>query len=339
MKKSLSTKTIMVIIIMLIIVAGLISYLFTHRENPVTSIPSNTTTRTPEITNIENKSTRVIRIGLIPVIDSFLFIVAEKENLFEKEGLAVEIIWFSSAKERDDALLSGRIDIAVHDPVGSILLYSRGAPIKIIGFVCCEYDNESNIGFYLLSRPGLELSRNISSIAVSRNTIIEYVAWRMLNSLGLDPRRIDFVDVPSILNRYQLLIDGKLDYAVLPDPWGSLAIRNNASVIAFHRDLVVLVAREEILRDQVARSSVVKILRLLNESVDLYNRDPLKYRSDIAEKLMIPKELREVFELKWMSHIRKMPEEVFSDAVSWLIEKQLISRNISYNEVVEDLIK
>jgi len=48
-----------------------------------------------------------LRIGLLPVVDDLLFVVAEKERLFEKEGLSVELVYFGSARDRDSAIMSG----------------------------------------------------------------------------------------------------------------------------------------------------------------------------------------------------------------------------------------
>ncbi|MEZ0289920.1 MAG: ABC transporter substrate-binding protein [Sulfolobales archaeon] len=280
-----------------------------------------------------------IRVGIIPVIDSFMFIVAERENLFQKNNLDVELVFFGSARDRDSALISGQIDVAIHDPVGAVMLMSKNISIKIIGFVCCASDNDSNIGFYLLASPVEEnqniLALNTISIAISRNTIIEYIAWEMLRGLNIDPGKVNFIDVPTITNRYELLIEGRIPMAVLPDPWGSLAIKNGAKIIARHRDLVVLVARKELLSDHIAKESIYRLINTLNEAIDLYNRDPNKYQSLINERLLIPQQLRDSFKLEWRVHISKTPKEVIDSVSRWLYERGLIDKIYSYSDYVE----
>jgi ABC-type nitrate/sulfonate/bicarbonate transport system substrate-binding protein len=56
--------------------------------------------------------------------------VAEKEGLFEKEGLSVELVYFGSARDRDSAIMSGQVDAALHDPVGALMLIGNGVPIR-----------------------------------------------------------------------------------------------------------------------------------------------------------------------------------------------------------------
>lgn len=65
----------------------------------------------------------------------------------------------------------------------------------------------------------------VRAVAISRNTIIDYVASKIVKG------DVELVDVPSIANRFQLLMKGKIDAAVLPEPWGSLALAKNATLL------------------------------------------------------------------------------------------------------------
>lgn len=265
-----------------------------------------------------------IKVGLLPIVDALPFVVAEKENLFKAEGLDVELIYFGSARDRDSAIVAGQVDVAVHDPVGALMLIGNGVPIKIVGFVCCLNETDSNVGFYYVRAPGV---RNIKTVAISKNTIIEYVASKIVKG------DVEFVDVPSIANRYQLLIEGKVDAAVLPDPWGTLAIMKNATLIARHRDLVVLVASERLLNTPEGRRAVEKLVTALNKAVDLYNANPEKYRDILAEKLRLPAEFKQHI-IVWKAHIVKMPREIFDDATNWLVKKGLVKQAPRYEACV-----
>ncbi|MEM0457994.1 MAG: ABC transporter substrate-binding protein [Sulfolobales archaeon] len=326
------------IIAVLILVAVLVGvaysfYLSRIQQSSVAAVLTSTTTTT------ETRQGMKLRIGLIPVVDSFMFLVADEEGLFKREGLDIEIYMFGSARDRDSALVSGSIDVAINDPVGALMLISRNISIKIIGFLCCDSDNESNVGFYLLLSPNsTEPLEYVNSIAISRNTIIEYVAWKMLRGLGMDPSRINFIDTPSITTRYELLIEGKIPAAVLPDPWGSLAVKNGAKIVAKYRDLVVLVARENILKDPVGREELVKLARVLNEAIELYNSNPEKYRKIIEEKLFIPDQLKGLFTIEWKSKIRSVPQDLIDEVSRWLYERGLINNVYNYSVYVDNVV-
>ncbi len=264
-------------------------------------------------------------LGLLPIVDALPFIVAEKEGLFQKEGIAVEIIYFGSARDRDAAIASGQIDVAVHDPVGSLMLIGNGVPIKIVGFVCCLSENDSNIGFYYVKSP---LAMQVKIVTISKNTIIEYVASKIVKD------SVQFIDVPSIANRYQLLIEGKVDAAIMPDPWGTLALINNATLIAKYKDLVVLIASDSLLNSPGGRQAVEKIITALNKAVDMYNADPAKYRDLLADKLNLPSQLRQRYQVVWKAHITKLPREIFNDALNWLLGKGLVKKELKYDDCV-----
>jgi len=266
-----------------------------------------------------------LRIGLLPVVDALPFIVAEKEGLFEKEGLSVELVYFGSARDRDSAIMGGQVEAALHDPVGALMLIGNGVPIKIVGFLCCAGEGDSNVGFYYVKAPG---ASQIRTVAISRNTIIEYVASKMVKG------DVELVDVPSIANRFQLLVEGKVDAAVLPDPWGTLALGRNATLIAKHRDLVVVVASESLLKTPEGREAVRRLITALNKAVDLYNANPEKYRDLLADKLRIPAELRQTYQIVWKVKVTEMPRDVFSDAASWLLQKGLVKQQLKYEDCV-----
>lgn len=271
------------------------------------------------------KSQLSLRVGLLPIVDALPFVVAENERLFEKEGLSVELVHFGSARDRDSAILSRQVDLAIHDPVGALMLIGNGVPIKIVGFLCCLGEGDSDVGFYYVKAP---TARQIKTVAISKNTIIEYVASKLVKG------DVEFVDVPSIANRYQLLLEGKVDAAVLPDPWGTMALRSNATLVAKYRDLVVIIAGRSLLETQEGREALRRIVSALNKTVDMYNANPEKYRDLLMEKLRIPTELRQAYQIVWKAKIAEMPRDVFNDAVSWLLQKGLIKQPLKYKDCV-----
>ena len=63
-----------------------------------------------------------LRIGVLPVIDTLPLYVAESEGLFEREGINVELVEFSSAMERDAAFTAGSIDGYFGDLVNTLVI-------------------------------------------------------------------------------------------------------------------------------------------------------------------------------------------------------------------------
>lgn len=278
----------------------------------------------------------VLRIGLLPIVDSIPFIVADVEGLYSKYGFNATLRFFGSARDRDAALTSGLIDVAVNDPITSLMLADRGVDIKIVSLLLGEHPSDGL--FYLLAPPGSEVDvRSLKQIAVSKNTIIEFATWVMLERLGIDPRGVELIDIPSIPLRFQMLMEGRVEAAVLPDPWGSLALAKGARLLArddmFEEPITmsVIIARSSTAGD---REVVLRLVSMLNEALELYKANPEKYRGVIEERVFVPEELRGKWLPEWRGRISVYPKSNFELVSSWLLLRGLIAGKPDYNALV-----
>jgi len=138
-------------------------------------------------------------------------------------GLEVNIIRFRTAIERDSALLSGTIDGTVLDYIDAILLKQNGLPLEIVMKNDTSYQLIAGIGNGIRS---LELlyGRNI---AVEKNTIIEYITDRILESVNISTETgVNKADIKKASLRLNLLQNGLVDASVLPGKYADIAIEN-----------------------------------------------------------------------------------------------------------------
>lgn len=272
-----------------------------------------------------------LRVAVLPVIDAIPFLIAEKEGIFAKHGINASITVYSTARDRDAAIQAGQVDVALSDPVASLIMIERGVGVRIVSLLMGEHPEDGV--FYLLASPG---SQGMPKrIAISKNTIIEFVAVQMLRHLGIDLASVELVDVPPIPTRFQLLMEGKVEAAVLPDPWGTLAIEKGARLILADSQLprpvtMSVVIAKEGLSPEAAR----RLERALNEALDLYKANPEKYRELIESKVFIPQELKGKWRPVWNGKIKEYPRENFDLVHSWLRESKLLGRELRYEEVV-----
>ncbi len=291
-----------------------------------------------QVTNETSKVFKPVKIsiGLLPIIDSIPFIVADVEGLYAKYGFNATLKFFGSAKDRDAAFIAGHVDVAVNDPITTLMLASGGVDVKIVSLLLGEHPSDGL--FYLLAPPNSEVDLGgLKRVAISKNTIIEFATWIMLERLGIDPRSVEFIDIPSIPLRFQMLIEGKVEAAVLPDPWGSLALIKGARLIAkddmFGEPITmsVVIARSSIAED---REVVSRLISMLNEALELYKSNPERYRGIVEEKIFIPDELRGKWLPEWRGRITVYPRGNFELVNSWLYLRGLIASKLDYNALV-----
>lgn len=282
-----------------------------------------------------------IKLGLIPVEDNFPFFIAEKENLFSRAGLNVELVVFNSARDRDIALQSKNIDGEVADIIATVLMFNSGTPVKIVSLTMGSTPEEGR--FALLTAPGSGIKGpsqlSGASIGISENTIIEYVTDGLLKEAGLSPDSVKKIAIPQIPERLQLLLSDKIDAALLPDPFASLAEQKGALAVLddtkSEKNLsqVVLVFREEVIGQKA--EMIAKLLQVYSEAAKLASENPEAYRDLFIEKARIPEDLRDIYLAPRYSYPQLPQEKDVEEVVSWMLAKGLISEPLEYCDIVE----
>lgn len=168
-----------------------------------------------------------LRLGVMPSMDYLPLAVALREGYHHAEGLSLELVTFYSANDRDAALQSGSIDGAVIDLTGAVLQRAGGFDLKLA--------SRCDAPFYVMAgkKSGITAAADLkgAKLAVSRNTVIDYLLDRALAEAGLAPRDVEKVEVNKIPLRYELLQSGQIDVTALPDPLALMAERQGHTVL------------------------------------------------------------------------------------------------------------
>ena len=172
--------------------------------------------------------------GTLPVIQALPIFVAQQEGYFESAGVRVEVVPFKAALEKDVALTAGRIDGYFGDLFTPIVLKANGVDIRIVARNFLT--GGGNRMFAILAGPREELTGagDLAGIpvAVSSNTIIDYVTRFLLRDAGVPEDKIQVMETKNIPIRYQMLVSGQVKAATLPEPLVTLAETQGCRVLA-----------------------------------------------------------------------------------------------------------
>ena len=115
-------------------------------------------------------------IGTMPDIDSLPLVIAQEKGFFAEEGINVELQQFKSAMDRDAALQSGNLDGAVSDVLAVAFAKDGGFGVSVTSFTDGSYKLVAS------TDSGITTPQDLSGkdVAISRNTIIEYVTEHIL---------------------------------------------------------------------------------------------------------------------------------------------------------------
>lgn len=286
----------------------------------------------------DKKDLQPLTIGLMPDTDSIPFIIAQEKGYFAEEGLTVDIQQYKSAMDRDSALQSGNLDGAISDMLAVAFAKSGGFDVKVTSFTDGSYK-------LIASRDaGVKSVQELAGrdVSVSRNTIIEYVTDQILAKEGLDGESINKVIIPQIPTRLEMLQNGKLAAATLPEPMASIAVHNGCEFVTGSDELGinpgVILFTEKATKDK--KAEIQAMYRAYNKAVKYLNETPREeYIGLVIEKAGFPAAAQDALKLPTYHEAALPKESDVVDCIKWLNAKNLVKESYSYADIVVDLLK
>jgi NitT/TauT family transport system substrate-binding protein len=281
-----------------------------------------------------------LKLALMPVLDVLPVYVAEQNGYFKAQGIQVETVPVKSPQERDALMQTNQVDGVLTDLPSTALLNKQSAKVKAVYTARRPFPNAPL--FRVLASP----KSNISSVAelkdvpvaVSQNTVIEYLTDRLLAQGGLAPQDIAVQEVTAITVRYEQLLNGNLQAAVLPDPMGQGAIAAGAKLIVDDTQAASLSQSAWTFRNDVLSArpdTVKKFLVAWSQAVQELNAHSAKYENLMIEKGNVPPAIRGEYKMPPFPQPGIPSAAETDDIVKWMREKNLISRDMPYKELVD----
>ena len=280
-----------------------------------------------------------LKVALLPILDTFPYFVAEAKGYFNEYGVSVKAVPVASGLERDQLMQSGEIDGMLNEMI-STANFNRDR-IQVKSVMSARKADADYPLFRLLSAPGSEL-QSASDLAgvpigISKNTIIEYVTDRLLTASGLERQTIVKKSVPAIPERYQLLMQGRLKAATLPDPLAKSALEAGAGELvsdSSHPDYSVSVLSFNINALNHKTDAVRLFLKAWDRAAAAINSNPESFRALLLEKIRVPKNIQRTYKIPTYPR-RQVPDaSQWSDVIDWMKANGLLDSALPYGDSV-----
>jgi len=284
-----------------------------------------------------------LKIAVLPVLNTMPLFVAQGENLYEEEGITVEMIPFESARDQSIALQSEQVDGANTDMMVLTLLVNGGTDLKAVWHDAFTGDY-SFFAVVAGKDSGIEdidglveaLKAGDAQIAISNNTIIEYLTTAMLRGAGYDPDRDTYVEISAIPVRLEQLAQGTVAAATLPEPLVTLATTVQSGTTIIDDTVIdfiptVLVFSQATLDDKP--EAVAAFLRAYEHAVELINENPDDFR---YTEVRVPDPVRETYTVPQFLTASVPTEEETTLVMDWMIERGMIDEAVPYERLVDD---
>ena len=275
-----------------------------------------------------------ISVGLLPDVDSIPFVLAEINGYYEEEGVKVSLKQFKSPVDRDTAFQAGETKAVISDLLATALSVNGGFKVKAVSL--------TNGSYKLLVKPDSDVNSIADlkgqGLGISKNTIIEYATDKMLRTGGLSDSDIKKEIIPQIPVRLEMLQTGKIDGATLAEPLATISVLAGCSVLISTDKLGINPGIMLIDEDFLAgnKASVTAMYRAYNRAVDYINSTPKsEYIDAVIEAMGFPPAAKEVMELPAYTKAQAPPADEAAEVVSWLYNRELISKEFSYDELID----
>ena len=284
----------------------------------------------------QEKKAEPLKVALLPILDVFPFYVAESEGYFVDLGVDVKAVPVASGLERDQLMQSGAIDGMLNEMITTANFNRNRVQVKSVISARKAYGDYPL--FRLLSAPGIKFSatKDLAGvpIGISKNTIIEYVTDRLLAVEGLEAKAIVKKSVPVIPERYQLLLQGQLKAATLPDPLAKSALAAGAGEIVDDSaypgySVSVLSFHINSLRNKA--HAVRLFLKAWDRAAAAINKNPEAFRGLLLKKIRVPKNIQQAYKIPPYPR-REVPNAgQWADVMDWMTDKGLLTSALSYD--------
>lgn len=281
-----------------------------------------------------NKNTKqTLNIGLMPSVDAIPFIIAKENGYFDKYGVDVKLQVFKSANDRDAALQAGNLDGVSTDEVAVCLYQNAGFDLKITGVT------DGDFMLIASRKSGIKSMADIKgkTVAISQKTVIEYSLDKMLDNNSIKPEEVKKISIPAIPARLEMLKAGKVDLALLPEPFSSFALKDGGILLGKTSSQSLLPAVSAFTQKSIDNKSkeIKAFYKAYNDAAEYVNNTPIsKYEATVIKSVGYSEDMKGNIILP-KYRIDELPSENdLNSAIKWAENKGIVKKSLTTKALV-----
>lgn len=231
---------------------------------------------------------RSLKVGYLNVMDDAPVMLAEDAGIYEKHGLSVELVRFSSGTDLIKAIVGGQLNAGVLGFTNAVAWAARGADLKVVGGAQIGYHSiivraDSGIRSVAdLKGKRLATQKQGSTADIVLNGVI-------LREAGLTRQDLEMVYVDPA-SAIQSLLSGRVDAALVFEPYEQLArAAGNVEVIYEIGKvwpfpcMVVITSGAQLQQD---RGAIESLLNAQKEAILMLQQDPARAAGYLASRFV-----------------------------------------------------
>ena len=283
---------------------------------------------------------QTLKIAVLPILDALPMYVAEAQGYFKDAGIKVDFLPVASAAERDQVMQAGQADGMINDLISTALYNKDAQKIAIVRFARTASADQPQYSIVASKDSGIAKPEDLKGvdIGISEGTVIAYTTDRLLQHAGLTKDDIKTTNVPKIPDRLQLLAEGKMQAANMPEPFATLAEQGGAVRVLDDRSLPEVGTSEISFNVATLKSkpeTVKKFLAAIDKATADVNSNPDRWNSLLTDKKLIAAPLIGKYQLPKFPAASVPSEAQIQDVLAWMTDKGLLKQDVPYSQMVD----
>lgn len=153
----------------------------------------------------------------------------------------------------------------------------------------------------------------------------------------MQPSEVSKVAIPQLPTRFEMLQGGRVDAAIMVQPFSSLALKDGGMVLTstdiLANKCVTIAFTAESLSDNP--EEIKAVMRAYNDAVVYLQTEPTEsYLDYIIQAMGFPAEVKDIIKMP-QYHQAELPEKrIFDDVMTWMADRQLVKTIYNYDDLI-----
>ena len=270
----------------------------------------------------EVKENNTIRLGVMSAADSAPILLAQEKGYFEEEGVNLELEIFSNGATKQSSIQAGELDAAMLSMIQFLNNVKGGLQAKIT--------TTTDGMFPIVLAKNYEEKEDVK-VGLMEVSVINFLADQYLTDYNVEKVYINEMPV-----RMQMLMEDKIDMAVLPEPLAS-----NAQLKGLEKRVYgdpddftpnAIIFTDEFIKNNP--KTVEGFHNAYNKAVEDIINNPDEAKDILISKLELNPEIKDLIVLPTYHKTRIPDEDYIKELEDWTENLQGRELNLDYNDLV-----
>lgn len=279
-----------------------------------------------------------LKVALMPTLDCLPFYYAQQCGIYTQLGLDVRLKSYKAQMDCDTAFSRRHVDVSYTDLVRASLLQSKGTGLYAI----MQTDGYHELVTFKSKRMRNTKHLKERMVGIARHSVTDLLLDTVTREARLDPSTVYHPQINDITLRGDMLNNGTLDAAFLPEPYATQAKAAGHKSI-FHSQkkqiqLMALIASYQSVHSQRKAEQLRLLIKGYNLATEAINK---KENYDSIQNILRNYPLRQstidTLKLPQYSIARKVEQPQVNTAVNFLRGRNLLSNGYTGDTLINTL--